>query len=307
MGRVGQGAPPVERPETSYEESVRWVESDSVRLAVYESGAPDGPPLVCMHGATNTHDYVLMRNRILPRAGYRVISYDARGHGRSSPPADRDYTHQALLTDLEAVMDALEIDAVVFIGVSMGCHAALSYAMRYPERVAGIVGITPAYDPEHSFRPDVLARSDALAAGLRAGGPAGFVEAYGHPVDMPHEQFDVVMDLVHKRMHLHADYAAVADAIEVMSRSRPYRRIEDIAVVQQPVLVIGARDQYDTDHPLAIAEAHAACLPNARMVVEPPGRFPIAWSGGRLSRLIRDFLREAGWAREAEPLESSVP
>lgn len=295
MTAAREGAPPVQRANAAYEESMRWVESDSVRLAVYESGPRDGPPLVCMHGATNTHDYVLMRNRSLPRAGYRVISYDARGHGQSSPSPDRDYTHPALLADLEAVMDAFETEPVAFVGVSMGCHTALLYAMRYPERVAAVVAITPAYDPEHSLRPDVLARADELAAGLRAGGPNGFVEAYGYPTDFPDEQFDVVMDLVRERMFLHADYAAVADAIEAMSRSRPYERIEDVAAVRQPALVVGARDSYDTDHPLSTAEAHAACLPNSRLVVEPPGRFPIAWSGGRLSRQIRDFLREVGW------------
>lgn len=292
-----------------YEESMRWVESDSLRLAVYESGPPDGLPLVCMHGATNTHDYVLMRSRILPRSGYRVISYDARGHGQSSPSPDRDYTHPALLSDLEAVMDTFEIERVVFVGVSMGCHSALSYAMRHPERVAAIVAVTPAYDPEHSFRADVLARADALAAGLRAAGPAGFVEAYGQPLDMPRERFNLVMDLILERMFLHADYAALADAIELISRSQPYERIQDIARVQQPVLVVGSQDLYDSVHPLSIAEAHAACLPNARLVVEPPGgRLPIAWSGGRLSRLIRDFLRELGWSpHEAKPLDSSTP
>jgi pimeloyl-ACP methyl ester carboxylesterase len=305
MTGVRQRSAPFQRTET-YEESLRWVESGSVRLAVYESGPADGLPLVCMHGATNTHDYVLMRNRILPRAGYRVISYDARGHGQSSPSPDRDYTHPALLADLEAVMDALELDRVVFIGVSMGSHTALKYAMRHPERVAAIVVITPAYEAEYSFGPDVLGRADAIADGLRTRGPAGFVEAYGQPVDIPGDHFALVMDLVLERMFLHADHAAVADAIEVLSRSRPYDRIEDVACVQQPVLVVGSQDAFDTDHPLVIAEAHAACLPNSRLVVEPLGRFPLAWSGGRLSRLIREFLREAGWSRDAEPRESST-
>lgn len=278
-------------------DSLRWVEADA-RLAVHESGPADGQPVVCLHGLTGTHDYVLLRSRILQRAGYRVISYDARGHGLSSAAAE--YTYATLLDDLEAVVDAYGLERMALVGASMGAHVAFMYALRHPDRVAGIAAVTPAYEPSHSFHPTVLERWDALAEGLRSGGPDGFVEAYGQGAELPEPWLPRVLELLRRRMFLHASYAAVADTIQNVPRSRPYAEVADVAAVRAPVLVAGTRDVFDVEHPLAIAEQYTAALPDARFVIEPEGRFPLSWSGGRLSRLVEEFLAELpAWAPAA--------
>jgi pimeloyl-ACP methyl ester carboxylesterase len=279
--------------------SLRWVESGDVRLAVHESGRPDGPPVVCMHGLTGTHEYVLLRSRILQRAGHRVVSYDARGHGLSS--AAPDYSYAALLRDLEAVMDDLALERVAFVGASMGAHVGLSYAMRHPERVAAIVAVTPAYSPHYSFLPEVLARWDALAEALRGGGPARFAEVYAEEAHLSEPWLSRVLALLRRRMLLHASCDAVADAIQAVPRSRPYEQIADVAAVPHPVLVAATRDVLDPEHPLAIAHEYADALPGARVEVEPEGRFPLSWSGGRLSRLIEEFFAGVeSWAPALE-------
>jgi 3-oxoadipate enol-lactonase len=276
-------------------DSLRWVETGDARLAVHESGPGDGPPVVCLHGLTGTHDYVLLRSRILQRAGYRVITYDARGHGLSS--AAVEYSYATLLDDLDAVVEDLGLERMALVGASMGAHVALMYALRRPERVAAVAAVTPAYEPSHSFHPDVLARWDELAEGLRSGGPDGFVDAYAQGAELQEPLLTHVLALLRRRMFLHASYAAVADAIQNVPRSRPYLEVADVAEVGQPVLVAGTRDVYDVEHPLAIAEQYAAALPDARFTIEPEGRFPLSWSGGRLSRLIEEFLAELpAWA-----------
>ena len=72
------------------------------------------------------------------------------------------------------MLDALSFDQAVLAGASMGAHTALAFALRRPERVAGLVVITPAFDGRPTS-PERLARWDALAAGLRQGGVDGFV------------------------------------------------------------------------------------------------------------------------------------
>ena len=148
------------------------IERDGVTLALDDSG--EGRPVVLAHGLTATRRYVVMGSTALQRSGHRVIAYDARGHGASSPAPDPGhYTYEELGRDLEAVLDGLGIERAVLAGASMGAHTLLWLALAHPERVAGLVVITPAYDPESNDDPERLAHWDALADGLRSGGIDG--------------------------------------------------------------------------------------------------------------------------------------
>src|SRR5204862_6441188 len=113
----------------------RKVDHDGVSLAVFEEG--EGPAVVLLHGLTATHRYVVMGSKALPRAGFRAVSYDARGHGASSPA--RSYSYAGLAADLGGVLDVLEIERAVLAGASMGAHTLLRYALAAPARVAGLV------------------------------------------------------------------------------------------------------------------------------------------------------------------------
>ena len=62
------------------------VRQGGVTLSGEESGS--GPPIVLLHGLTATRRYVVMGSRALERSGHRVIGYDARGHGRSTPRSE---------------------------------------------------------------------------------------------------------------------------------------------------------------------------------------------------------------------------
>jgi pimeloyl-ACP methyl ester carboxylesterase len=62
--------------------------------------------------------------------------------------------------------------------------------------------------------------------------------------------------------------------------------MDDLGRLTAPTLVVGSRDEADPGHPLAAARAYAAAIPGARLAVEGPGRAPLAWQGGQLSRLI---------------------
>jgi pimeloyl-ACP methyl ester carboxylesterase len=262
------------------------VPSAGVTLAVEEAGS--GQPVVLLHGLTATRRYVVMGSRALERSGHRVISYDARGHGRSTPAADPSaYGYDDLVDDLEAVLDALDVGRPVLAGSSMGAHTLLRLALQRPERVGGLVVITPAYEPDGNDDPDRLARWDALSDGLRTGGVDGFLAAYGEP-DVPPAWRDTVIKVIRQRLALHEHPEGVADALKAVPRSRPFGRIEDLASLEMPVTVVASADEADPGHPRAIGEKYAATIPGARLVTDEPGRSPVAWQGSQLSAVIAD-------------------
>jgi pimeloyl-ACP methyl ester carboxylesterase len=272
----------------------RLVEHAGVTLAMEEAG--EGVPVVLLHGLTATRRYVVMGSKALERSGHRVAAYDARGHGRSSPaPSPGDYGYPTLAADLEGVLDSLELDRAVLAGASMGAHTIARLALSRPERVAAAVLITPAHDPEAADDPGSLARWDALAAGLREGGVEGFIAAYGVP-DVPEAWRETVVTVLRQRLSAHEHPEAVADALEVVPRSRPFDAWRDLEALDVPAVVVGSRDDADPGHPLAVAERWAAGLPNAHLLVEEPGKSPLAWQGGRLSKVIAQVASDAARA-----------
>jgi pimeloyl-ACP methyl ester carboxylesterase len=271
--------------------TVRSVERDGVRLAVEEAGPGDGTPVVLLHGLTATRRYVVMGSKALERDGHRVIAYDARGHGQSSPaPTPDAYGYDELARDLLAVMDACGLERAVLAGASMGAHTLLRAALHAPERVAGVVVVTPAFDPG---APRDFARWDALSEGLRTGGIEGFVVANRVDAEMPQAWRETVRTVLRQRMALHADLGAVADALHAVPRSRPYESLDELGALSVPAVVVASRDEADPTHPLAVGEAYAAAIPGARLLTEAEGRSPLAWQGGQLSRVIAELAAQA--------------
>lgn len=265
---------------------------DGVRLAVEDAG--QGPAVVLLHGLTATHRYVVMGSRALERSGHRVVAYDARGHGRSSPaPTPDAYRYEDLVSDLEAVLDHLGIERAVLAGASMGAHTLLTFALRAPERAAGLVVVTPAYDGSPPDDPSRLARWDALSAGLREDGVEGFLAAYGTP-PVTAEYRDTVLRVVRQRLALHEHPGALADALQAVPRSRPFGALAELGAIAVPTAVVASNDEADPGHPFAVGEAYAAAIPGARLITDQPGRSPIAWQGSQLSRVIAEIAREAG-------------
>jgi pimeloyl-ACP methyl ester carboxylesterase len=267
------------------------VRAPGVALEGDETGK--GIPVVLLHGLTASRRYVVMGSRALERSGHRVIAYDARGHGRSSPAPTRSaYTYDDLGRDLVAVLDAQGIERAVLAGASMGAHTLLWLALRAPERVGGLVVITPAYDPATHDGEERFARWDALADGLERGGIDGFIAAQGN-ADLPESWRETVEKVTRQRLAQHLNLGAVADALRAVPRSRPFDDISELASISAPVVVVASADEPDPGHPQAVGEAYAAAIPGARLVLDEPGRSPIAWQGSQLSKLIADVAAEA--------------
>ena len=104
------------------------VGAGGVRLAVHDHGG-DGPAVVAMHGGRSTlRDWDVVARRLDRRV--RLVVLDLRGHGRSE--ASDDFTPRALVSDVEAVIEALALDDPVVIGHSMGGMIAAHFGQRHP-------------------------------------------------------------------------------------------------------------------------------------------------------------------------------
>jgi 3-oxoadipate enol-lactonase len=269
------------------------VEREDQRLAGESIG--NGPPIALLHGITATRRYVVHGSKVLARRGYRQISYDARGHGRSDPaPEQGGYSYADLVADLDAVLAADVGDRpVVLAGHSMGAHTAVSYALSRGERLAGLVLIGPTY--LGSVDEEALAGWDRLADGLERGGVPGFMAAYDRGLDPAWRE--TILRFTRQRMLEHRHPQAVARALREVPRSAPFETLSELEFCEVPALVVASGDGADPGHPYAVAAAYAERLPQARLIAEGEGESPLAWQGGRLSREIASFCADPAVAK----------
>jgi pimeloyl-ACP methyl ester carboxylesterase len=254
--------------------------------------AGEGPPVVLCHGITATRRYVLHGSKALRRAGHAVITYDARGHGESDPaPAGEGYEYPQLVGDLERVLAAQVGDGKLLLGGhSMGAHTAVSYALRHPDRLAGLVVVGPVYTGE--IEASSLAYWDGLAAALESGGVDGFVAYIGENQGIDPRWRDSVLRFTRERMLLQRHPQALVEALREVPRSRPFESLQQLAALEVPALVVASNDDADPGHPFEVAAAYAEALPQARLLSEGEGESPLAWQGGKLSRAIAAFYAE---------------
>ena len=111
----------------------------SVTVHYETHGAGPGTPLLLTHGFSSTAD--MWRPNLGGLGADRVVvTWDIRGHGRTStPPDDSHYTQAESVADMAAVLDACAIDRAVVGGLSLGGFLSLAFYLAHPERVAALV------------------------------------------------------------------------------------------------------------------------------------------------------------------------
>lgn len=123
------------KPYARHELSV----GDGHVLYVDESGSPDGLPVVFIHGGPGAGCDSSSR-RFFDPALYRIVTFDQRGCGRSTPHASLEHNTTAhLIADMQKIREHLKIDQWVLFGGSWGSTLALAYAQTHPERVLGLL------------------------------------------------------------------------------------------------------------------------------------------------------------------------
>jgi len=108
-------------------------------LWVEECGNPNGIPVVFLHGGPGAGCEAFQRRFFDPEK-YRIILFDQRGCGRSTPHAElEENTTQLLVSDIEVLREYLKIDQWLVFGGSWGSTLALVYAQTHSERVSGLI------------------------------------------------------------------------------------------------------------------------------------------------------------------------
>jgi proline iminopeptidase len=123
---------------TPYETGV--LEVDPPHRIYYElSGNPHGQPAVFLHGGPGSGTGPRMRRFFDPHH-YRIVLFDQRGCGRSTPHAELERnTTWDLVADMERLRERLGIERWLVFGGSWGSTLALAYAQRHPRRVSALV------------------------------------------------------------------------------------------------------------------------------------------------------------------------
>ncbi len=109
------------------------------QIHIEECGNPEGLPVVFVHGGPGAGCEAYHRRFFDPNV-YRIVLFDQRGCGRSTPHAElAGNTTQALVADMETIRQHLKIERWVVFGGSWGSTLGLVYAQSHPERVQGLI------------------------------------------------------------------------------------------------------------------------------------------------------------------------
>jgi pimeloyl-ACP methyl ester carboxylesterase len=175
-------AEPDRRPEAAGEEARyarypgahpprrrRRVDSRGIGIAVSEWGDPEAPPLLLAHGGFDFAATFSVFAPLLAERGFRVVSWDQRGHGDSDHAAL--YSWEGDARDALAVLDATTREPVPFVGHSKGGGVLTTLAQSHPHRVSHLVSIDGM--PSGRRRPDV---ADHERTRLMASEVAGWLD-----------------------------------------------------------------------------------------------------------------------------------
>jgi proline iminopeptidase len=159
-------------------------------LHIEECGNPDGIPVLFVHGGPGAGCEAYHR-RFFDPARYRIILFDQRGCGRSTPHAYlEDNTTQALIADIEQIRVLLNIDQWLLFGGSWGSTLSLAYAETHPERVLGLI-----------LRGIFLCRPRDLHWFYQEGANHLFPELWEHYLaPIPEEERGALIQAFHKRL-----------------------------------------------------------------------------------------------------------
>jgi pimeloyl-ACP methyl ester carboxylesterase len=258
----------------------QWVTSDGVRLAVQVSGA--GPPLIYAHGLTGSR---LQSQRLLGTLTdrYRLITFDQRGHGASSPVSDPAlFGVQSMADDISAIMDALEIESAIVGGTSMGAATALLFALRWPQRVKQLVLSAPAFGDGPHPASATLKQIGLDVAELGMDRYIARLET----VDWPALGMTTEAMAARAAMLQAHDVASLALACDTVADWVILPDLTPLMHLDMPSLIIAWED--DVIHPLSLAQRIAAALPCSRLVLSSQQAY--LSEIGMIARVCRPLL-----------------
>ncbi|MEU7304328.1 alpha/beta fold hydrolase [Streptomyces sp. NPDC007189] len=247
-------------------------------------GPSGGLPVLLIHGHPFDRTLWAPQAAALAEAGYRAITPDLRGYGRSSVTPGKVLLAD-FADDLAALLDHLGIERAVVGGVSMGGQITMEFQLRHPRRVRALVLSDTSAPAETDEGKEFRNR---LADRLLAEGMDGYADEV---IDKMLASYNVAaMPDVAARvlgMMRAADPRGAAAALRGRAERPDYQ--DTLAAVTAPVLIVVGADDVFT--PVADAEAIHRLVPHATLtVVEKAGHLPGAEQPESFNTALLDFL-----------------
>lgn len=278
----------------------RTVRTERARFSILEAGV--GEPVVMLHGLGGTKISFLPVINELAR-GYRTIAADLPGFGDSGKPLGAAYDAEFYAQSVCQLLDELGIERAHVIGHSMGGRAALELGLTYPERVAGLVLMTPAV-PWRKARPWApYLKFIRPELGLLQLTPRSTIEAFLKRTVPGAESSWVAAGLdeflrSYSTARGRAAFYAAARAIYLDEGDAPHGMWKRLAALQPTSLFLwGSRDELV---PAAFERHVREALPGARHVKLETGHVPQLEDPVATNRAISGFLRSLPATEVAE-------
>lgn len=224
-----------------------------IKLNYIEQG--QGQPLILLHGNGESNDY--FEHQIPFFAGdYRVIAIDTRGHGKS-PRGEKPFTINQFAEDLHDFMDERGIEKAILLGFSDGGNIALTFALKYPDRVEKMI-----VDGANLF-------------------PKGVKPLYQWPIEMGYR----IAKLFSKKSEKALQNAEMLGLMV----NEPHIEPSELASLTMPVLVVaGTKDMIKESHTRLIYKS----LPNAQLTILEGDHFVANKNPDAFNKVVAVFLRK---------------
>ena len=224
-----------------------------IQLHYIEQG--QGKPLILLHGNGENCDYFEYQIPCFAR-DYRVIAIDTRGHGQS-PRGDKPFTIKQFAEDLHDFMDEKAIEKAILLGFSDGGNIALTFALKYPERVDKMI-----VDGANLF-------------------PSGVKARYQWPIEVGYR--------IAKMFAKKSEEAKKNAEMLGLMVNEPHIEPSELARLTMPILVVaGTKDMIKDEHTRLICNS----LPNAKLEIITGDHFVANKNYEAFNTVVEAFLKE---------------
>ena len=266
---------------------------NSTPIQLYYEDHGSGLPVVLIHGWPLSGASWEKQTAALLEAGYRVITYDRRGFGRSSQPAT-GYTYDTFAADLDKLLNKLDLKKVALVGFSMGSGEVTRYIGKYGTkrvRKAVLIGtlgpyLVKAKDNSEGVAPKVF---EDIKAALRADRPAFLMEFLRNFYNYDVTGGKLVSERVlEDNWNVAAGASAIGTLACVDCWIEDFRK--DVAKNTVPTLILHG----DADRilpPDATSRRQAKMIKNVKFVELPDGSHGVLWThADRINSELLSFL-----------------
>lgn len=264
LGALAGGAPSARSAEIA-----RLLRApDGVPICIFETGNPAGPPILFVHGFSQSYAVFKLQFQSDLARDFRLLAYDLRGHGCSGKPWDASYyTSKRIAADMAAVLSEFKVQRPLLVGWSYGGYVIMDYVRHFgDQRIAGamLVGSNaglppPPTDPAVIERARVMRANNRnaspdIAAGMRGGHVfVGLMTVRPAPPEIAE-----IMFATNQMLPAYVRRAMV---------ERNLQNDDVIPRLHVPILLL-AGDK-DLSQPAPVLAAVAAKLANGRLVMVP--------------------------------------